>query len=117
MNHTVKDFGIVNGTEVDVFLEFSCFLYDPVNIGNLISGSSTFSKSSLDIWMFLVCIMLKPSMKDFKHDFTSMGDECNCLRVRTFLSTTFIGNWNENLPFPVLWPLLDFPDIISATLR
>ena len=64
MIHTVKGFSTVNETEVDVFLEFSCFLYDPVNVGNLISGSSVFSKPSLDIWKFLVCITLKPSMKD-----------------------------------------------------
>ena len=77
MIHTVKGFSIVNETEVDVFLEFPCFLYDPVNVGNLISGS-TFSKPSLDVWKILVCIMLKPSMQDFKHGLTSMGDEYNC---------------------------------------
>ena len=75
MIHTVKGFGIVSKTEIDVFLEVLSFLYDPVNVGNLISDSSSFSKSSLDIWKFLVCIMLKPSMCDFKHDITSMGDE------------------------------------------
>ena len=77
MIHTVKGFGVVDETEVDVFLEFPCFLYDPVNVGNLISGS-TFSKPSLDVWKILVCIMLKPSMQDFKHGLTSMGDEYNC---------------------------------------
>ena len=74
-SHTVKGFDIVNETEVDVFLEFPSYLYDPVNVGNLISGSSSFSQSSLDIWKFLVHIMLKPSMQDFKHDLTSTGDE------------------------------------------
>ena len=59
------------------FLEFPNFLYNPANVGNLISGSSSFSKLTLDIWMFLVHIMLKPSMQDFKHDLTNMGDECN----------------------------------------
>ena len=78
MIHTVKGFSIVNETEVDVFLEFPCFLYDPESVGNLISGSSAFSKPSLDIWKFLVCMMLKPSIQDFKDDITSMGDECNC---------------------------------------
>ena len=77
MIHTVKGFSVVNETQVDVFLEFPCFLYDPANVGNLISGSSAFSKHSLDIWKFLVRIMLKPSMHDFKHDLTRMGDECN----------------------------------------
>ena len=70
MIHTVKGFGIVAETEVDVFLEFPCFLFDPANVGNLISGSSFFSKPSLDIWKFLVHVMLKPSMQDFKHDLT-----------------------------------------------
>ena len=66
---------IVNETEVDVLLEFPSFLCDPANVGNLISGSSSFSKPSLDIWKFLIHIMLKPSMQDFKHDLTSTGDE------------------------------------------
>ena len=72
--HTVKDFGILDETEVDVFLKFPSFLYDPANADNLISGFSSFSEPSLDIWKFLVHIMLKPNMQDFKHDFTSMGD-------------------------------------------
>ena len=63
--HTVEGFSTVNETEVDIFLTFSCFLYDPVNVGNLISGSSAFSKPSLNIWKFLAHIMLKPSMKQF----------------------------------------------------
>ena len=77
MTHTVKGFSVVDKREVDVFLEFPCFLYDPAIVGNLIYDSSSFSKPSLDIWKFLVHIMLKPSMKDFKHDLTIMGDECN----------------------------------------
>ena len=102
MIHPVKGFRVVDETEVDVFLEFFCFLYDPALVGNLISGSYAFSKTSLDIWKFLVHIMLKPSMQDFKHDFTSMGDEYNYLMVRTFFSITIIGNWYEDQPFPVL---------------
>ena len=86
MIHTVKGFGVVDETEVDVFLEFPCFLYDPVNVGNLIYSSSSFSKPSLDIWKFLVHIMLKPSMQNFKHDLTSMGDELNCPMVSTFFN-------------------------------
>ena len=81
MIHRVKGFGTVDETEVDVFLEFPSFLCDPINVGNLISGSSSFSKLTLDIWMFLVHIMLKPSMQDFKHDLTSMEDESICLIV------------------------------------
>ena len=72
--HTVKGFDIVDEIETDVFLEFPSFLYDPVNTGNLISGPSSFSKPSLDIWNFLVCIMLKPRMQDFKNDLTSIRD-------------------------------------------
>ena len=67
--HTVKGFSLVNEAEVDVYQEFSCFFYDPVNTGNLISGSSGFSKSSLYIWKFLVHVLLKPSLKDFEHYF------------------------------------------------
>ena len=96
MIHTVKGFSIVHETEVDVFLEFPSFLYDPANVGNFISGSSSFSKSRLDIWKFLVRIMLKPSMSDFKHSLTSMGDECNCLMVSAFFSTTLLGTWDED---------------------
>ena len=77
MIRTVKGSGIVDETEVDVFLEFSTFPCDPANVGNLIPGSSSFSKPSLDIWKFLVLIMLKPTMEDFKHDLTSMREECN----------------------------------------
>ena len=72
MTHTVKGFNIVNETEVDGFLEFPCFFYDAANINNLVFGPSSFSRPNLDIWRFLVHIMLKPSMKDFKHDLTSM---------------------------------------------
>ena len=86
MIHTVKGFSLVDETEVDVFLEFPSFLYDPVNVGNLIFGSSSFSKPSLDIWKFLVHIMLKPSMQNFKHDLTSMRDERNCPMVSTFFN-------------------------------
>ena len=70
--HTVKGFRTVNEAEADVFLEFPCFFYDPVDVGNLISGSSAFSKSSLNIWKFLVHILLKPNLKDFEHYFASM---------------------------------------------
>ena len=69
---TVKGFGVVNKTEVDVFLEFSCFLYDPMNVGNLIFGSPAFSKLNLYIWKFSDHILLKPSLKDFEHNLASM---------------------------------------------
>ena len=70
--HTVKGFGIVNKAEVDVFLELSCFFDDPADVGNLISGSSTFSKSNLKIWKFTVHVLLKPGVKNFEHYFTSV---------------------------------------------
>ena len=72
VNPTVKDFGVVNKAEVDVFLEFSCFLYDPTDVGDLISGSSAFSKSSLNIWKFFIHILLKPSLENFELYFASV---------------------------------------------
>ena len=79
--HTGEGFGIVNKAEIDVFLELSCFLDDPVDVGNLISGSSAFSKTSLNIREFTVHILLKPGLENFEHFFTSMCDECNCAVV------------------------------------
>ena len=76
--HTVKGFDIVNKAEMDVFLEFSCFFDVPVDVGNWISGSSAFSKTSLNIWKFTVHMLLKPGLENFKHHFTSMCDECKC---------------------------------------
>ena len=67
MIHTVKGFHVVNEVEVDVFLEFPCFFYDPVDVGNLISGPSAFSKSRLSIWKFSVHILLKSGLRDFEH--------------------------------------------------
>ena len=72
MIHTVEAFGVVNKAEVDVFLEHPCFFYDPMDVGILISGSSAFSKSSLNIWKFSVHIPLKPGLEDFEHYFTSV---------------------------------------------
>ena len=70
--HTVKDFGVVNKAEVDVFLELSCFFDDPMDVGSLISGSSAFSKSSLNFWKFMVHILLKPGLENFEHYFDSV---------------------------------------------
>ena len=111
--HTVKGFGIVNEAEVDVFLKLSCFFDDPSDVGNLISGSDAFSKSSLNIWNFTVHIQLKPGLENFEHYFTSVWDECNCVVVWTFFCITFLSDWNENWPFPVLWPLLSFPNLLA----
>ena len=109
--HTVKGFSIVNETEVDVFLEVPCFLYDPMNDGNLTSGSSAFSKSSLYIWNFSVHVLLKANLKDFEHYLASMWNKCNCTVLWTFFAIALFGDWNENWPFPVLWSLLSFPYI------
>ena len=70
--HTVKGFGIVNKAEVDIFLELSCFFYNPADVGNLISDSSAFSKSSLNIWKFSVHVLLKPGLENFEHYFASV---------------------------------------------
>ena len=110
--HTVKGFSVVNETEVDVFLEFSWFFYDPTDVGKLISGSSAFSKSSLNIWKFSVYVLLKPSLENFEHYFASVWDECNCAVVWTFFGIAFLWDWNENWPFPVLWPQLSFPNLL-----
>ena len=72
MIHTVKGFGIVNKAEIDAFLELSCFFYDPADVGNLISGSSGVSKSSLNTWKFMVHVLLKPGLENFEHYFTSV---------------------------------------------
>ena len=110
--HTVKGFGISNKAEIDVFLEFS-FFNDPMDVGNLISGSSTFSKSSWNIWKFMVHVILKPGLENIEHYFTSVWDECNCAVVWAFFGIAFLWDWNENWPFPVLWPLLSFPNLLA----
>jgi len=107
--NTIKGFSIVNKAEVYVFLKLSCFFNDPVDVGNLISGSSAFSKTSLNIWKFTVHVLLKPGLENCEHYFASMGDECNCVVVWTFFGIAFLWDWNENWPFPGLWPLLSFP--------
>ena len=110
--HTVKGLSIVNEAEVDAFLESPCFFYDSTDIGNLISASSAFSKSSLYIWKSSVHVLLKPSLKDFEHYLASMWNEYNCAVVWTFFGIDFLWDWNENWPFPVLWPLLSFPNLV-----
>ena len=76
--HMVKGFGIVNKAEIDIFLEFSCFFHDPADVGNLISGSSALSKTSLNIWKFPVHVQLKPDLENIEHYFANVWDECNC---------------------------------------
>ena len=108
MIHTVKSFNRSQWSRSRWFLKFHFFFHDSVDVGNLISGSSVFSKSSLYICKFLVHILLEPSLKDYEHNFASMWNEYNCAVVWTFFGIAFLWNWNENWPFPVLWPLLSF---------
>ena len=115
--HTVKGFGIVNKAQVDVFLELSCFFDDSEDVGNLISGSSAFSKSSSDIWKFMVHELLKPSLENFEHYFASMWYECKCVAVWEFFGIALLWDWNENWSFLVLWPLLSFPNALAYWLQ
>ena len=110
---TVKGFIVVSEAEVDVFLALLCFLYSTTIIRNLISDFSAFSKPSLYIWKFLVHVLLKPSLKEFEHNLTSMGNEHSCIIVWTFFKTAFLWNWNENWSLQVLWPLLSFPNLLA----
>ena len=115
--HTVKGFSVVNEAEVDVFLEFSSFFYDPMDVGNLVSGSSVFSKYSLNIWKFSVHVLLKSSLEDFEHYLVSMLNECNCAVVWTFFGIALVWDWIENWPFLVLWlEFSEFAGILSTAL-
>ena len=100
--HTVTGFCIVNKAEVGVFLKLSCFFDDPMDVGNLTSVSSVFSKSSLNIWKFMVHILLKPGLENFENYFASVWAECNCVVVWAFFGIAILWDWNENWPFPVL---------------
>ena len=111
--HIVKGFGVVNKAKVEVFLQLSCFFDDPADVGNLISGSSAFSKSSLNIWKFMVPILLKPGLENFVHYFASMWDECNCAVILAFFGIAFLWDWNKKWLFPVLWLLLSFPYLLA----
>ena len=111
--HTVKGFGVINKADVDAFLGFSCFFNDLTDVDNLISGLSAFSKSSLNIWKFTVNILLKPSLKNFEHYFACVWDEYDCAAVWAFFGIAFLWDWNDNWPFPVLWPLLSFPNLLA----
>ena len=89
------------------------FFNDPVDVGNLISGSSAFSKTSLNIWKFTVHVLLKPGLENFQYYFASVWDECNCAVVWAFFGIAVLGDWKENWPFPILWPLLSFPNLLT----
>ena len=88
--HTVKGFDIVNNTELDVFLELSCFFDDPGDAGNLIAGSSAFCKISLNIWKFTVHVLLKLGLENFEHYFATVCNECNCVILGAFVDSAFL---------------------------
>ena len=92
--HTVKGFGMVTKTEIHVFMELSSFFNDPADVGNLISGSSAFSKSSWNIWKYSVHVLLKPGVENFKHYFVSTWDECHCVEVWALFGIVFLRDWN-----------------------
>ena len=110
----LKGLGIVNKEEVDVFLELSCFLDAPMDVGDLISGSSVFSKSSLNIWKFMVHVLLKPGLENFEHYFASVWDVCNCAVVWTFFGIAFLL-WKLTFSCPVATAEFSaFAGILSA---
>ena len=114
--HTVKGFSVVN--EAEVFLEFSCFFCDPVDVNNLISGSSAFSKCSLQIWKFLVYVLLKPSLRDFEHYLASIWNEHNFMVLWTFFGIAlFVLEWKLIFSSPVaICEFSKFAGILSAAL-
>ena len=95
------------------FSGHSSFFNDLADVGNLISGSSAFSKSSLNIWNLTVHVLLKPDIENFEHYFASVWNECNCAAVWTFFIIAFLWDWIENWPFLVLWPLLSLPNFLA----
>ena len=109
--------GVVNKAEIDAFLELPCFFHDPADVGNLISGSSAFSKSTLNIWKFTLHVLLKPGLENFEHYFARVWDECNCAVVWTFFDVALLWDWNENWSFSVLWPLLSFPNLLACWVQ
>ena len=113
--HKVTGFDIFSKAEVDIFLELTCFFDDPTDVGNLISGSSAFSKpawtSGYSWFMYWWSLAWR-----IWHYFISMWDECNCVVIWAFFGIAFLWDWNENWPFPVLWPLLSFPNLLTFWL-
>ena len=112
--HTVKGFTVVNEAEVDVFLELSCFFNDPIDIGNLISGSSAFSKSSLNIWKVTVHILLKCGLENFEHYFVIAWDECNCVVVWAFFGIAFFLGLEWKLTFSSPVATAEFSKVVGV---
>ena len=110
--HTLKGFGVVNKAEIDVFLEFSCFFHDPADVGNLISGSSAFLNPAWTFGssQFMYCWSL--AWRILSITLLACEMSVNCAAVWAFFGIAFLWDWNENWTFPVLWPLLSFPDLL-----
>ena len=121
--YTIRGYSVFSEAEVYVFLNFPCFLCDLVDVGNLISDSSAFSKCSLYIWKFSVHVLLKPSWRVLNTGLLSsemmwkLPHTCNCAVVWTFFGIALLWDWNEKWPFPVLWPLMHFPDLLTHCVQ
>ena len=111
--HTVKGFGIVNKAEIDVFLELSCFFHDPAMLAIWSLVPLPFLKPAWTSGSSCFNVLLKPGLENFEHYFTSLRDERNCAVVWAFFGIAFLWDWNENWPFPILWPLLSFPNLLA----
>ena len=111
--HTARGFDVVSDSEVDVFLEFFCFLMIQWMLEILSLVSLPFLNPAWTSGSSQFTVLLKPCLKNFEHYFASVWDECNCVVAWTFFGIAFLWNWNENWPFPVLWPLLSFPNLLA----
>ena len=110
----VKGFGVINKAEIDIFLALSCFFDDPTDFGNLISGSSAFSKFNLSIWKFTVHVLLKPGLENFERYFAGVWNECTWAAVWVFFGIAFLWDWNESWPFPVFLTCTPWPSRASV---
>ena len=111
--HTVKGFGIVNKAEIDVFLELSCFFHDPVDVGNLTSGSSAFSKTSLNIRKLMVHVLLKSAWRILSITLSACEMSTTGRQFGHSLALPFFGTGMKTDLFPVPWPLLSFPNFLA----
>ena len=115
--HTAKGFGIVSKAEIDVFLELSCFSKTQQMLAIWSLVPLPFLKPAWTSGSSEVHILLRPGLENFEHYFISMWDECNCVVVWAFFGIAFLWDWNENWPFPVLWPLLRFPNLLTYWMQ